>query len=450
MRKFAEWFSRMFFKRHSSATQPCRQQAEPPVEAKAPPLEDSVKPKSTDKYYCVFTTLHNPQEHFEGTPEEIAEEVASDFYDPCPKRRACMVAYCTSAKGVDHIHAVMLDTGMVRFSALQKLYPTVHIEPLKGSRKAALDYIQKKGKYAESGEKVLYVARRGEIEDSQGQRNDILKDMELIPTLIEQGLTPEEIMDVRFSLRRYSTQIRDAYNRKRYKETDPLCKKRVFWHVGEPGTGKSYIFVQMCKKFGQENVFFLTDYKNGFDKYCSEQYLILDEFRGQMPFSLFLSVILGEYKCQIPCRYTNNYALWKDVHITSVLPPELVYQNMVQAPLNPLDGSEQALTELDNSEQMRQKLDCFEQLSRRIDTIVYHYKDKDGKRRFRKIPMDKYKGYAALKTMINSAEAGMSGDPSLLTDDFLNDMEKEIGGSKAAEGNADVIPDDDPIWKTKL
>jgi hypothetical protein len=296
----------------------------------------------------------------------------------------------------------MVDTGMMRFSALQQLYPTVHLEPLKGSRKAALDYIQKKGQYAESGEKVLYVARRGEMQDSQGQRNDILKDMELIPVLIAQGKTPEEIMDVRFSLRRYSTQIREAYNRKRYKETPPLCPKRVFWHVGEPGTGKSFIFVQMCKKFGQENVFFLTDYKNGFDKYASEPYLILDEFRGQMPFSLFLSVVLGEYKSQIPCRYTNNYALWESIHITSVLPPELVYESMVNA---------------------HPELDCFEQLRRRIDTVVYHYKGNDGSYKFHKEPMSEYTDYAALKTKVNAEKLGMSGDPSVSFEDLLAELE---------------------------
>jgi hypothetical protein len=94
----------------------------------------------------------------------------------------------------------------------------------------------------------------------------------------------------------------------------------------------------------------LTDYDHGFDKYNGESILFMDEFRRQMKFSLFLTLI-GGYKVQVPCRYSNVYGLWNEVHITSVLPPERVYENMVQ----------------DN-----RHLDTVDQLMRRISFVVYH------------------------------------------------------------------------------
>ena len=116
-------------------------------------MENVVNARS---WFCV---LNNPEEHgFTGTPEEIAEKIAEKWIEGNPQR-TCAVAYCISADGLKHCHAVFEDTKTMRFSAVQKLYPGMHIEPTKGNKDQAENYIQKRGKFEEKGEQVLYIAR---------------------------------------------------------------------------------------------------------------------------------------------------------------------------------------------------------------------------------------------------------------------------------------------------
>ena len=96
--------------------------------------------------------------------------------------------------------------------------------------------------------------------------NDTLQTIE---QLVEHGLTPTAIMAEDIRLRREEALIRKAYFAKRYRETPPLREVKVVWHIGESGSGKSYTYVKLCEKFGDDNVYFFTDYANrgvgGFD-----------------------------------------------------------------------------------------------------------------------------------------------------------------------------------------
>ena len=130
------------------------------------------------------------------------------------------------------------------------------------------------------------------------------------------------------------------------------------------------------EKYGEDKVYLMTDYeKGGLDLYCGQPILYMDEFRGQMRFAQLMNYLDG-YKVQIPCRYANAYALWDIVHITTILPPEMVYQNMV-----------------DNN----RSIDTYEQLRRRIKSVIYHWKDAEEEYHSFEIPMQQYKDYAALK-----------------------------------------------------
>lgn len=330
---------------------------EPPPLPQDTPEAKTEGPKSTEKGRNVFAVLHNLQEQFEGTPTEITESFASRWFDGKPDKRACVAAYHVSAEGTEHMDALLVDTGQVRFSTIQKVFPTIHLELLKGTKQQALDYIQKRGKHADSNGKVLHVARRGDIKDNPGQRTDIKKDMELIPVLIEQGLTPEQVMDVRFSLRKYDRLIRDAYNRKRFKETPSFREVFVRWHYGAAGTGKSRVFTKLCEQEGDEKVYFTRKYKNGFDKYCGQPILFFDELKGESQLSYAdLLALLDGYRDQVDCRYSNNFQLWNTVEITSVFSPYEIYNDYV----------------------LNRERDTFEQLERRIDSLVFHYKDGDG------------------------------------------------------------------------
>ena len=329
-------------------------------------MENDVRSRS---WFCVF---NNPENHgFSGSPEEIAEQMKERWIADNPQR-TCAVAYCVSADGLHHCHAVFEDTKTMRFTAVQKLFPGMHIEVTKGNKDQAEDYINKRGKWQEKGETILCIVRNGEIKGCQGQR----RDFDIIDDLIQQGKTPNEIMSMSFSYRRFSGMIRDAYYQKRVSETPLQREVKTYWHVGLSGSGKSYCYVTLSKQYGSDSVYLLNDYEHGFDKYNGEPVLFMDEFRGQFRYGVLLN-ILDCYRVQVPCRFSNAYALWTQVHITSILPPEVVYEKMVQ----------------DN-----RHLDTIDQLLRRIDIVVYHYVQ-DGEYRSFELLMSEYVDYETMRKM---------------------------------------------------
>jgi len=320
-------------------------------------------------WFCVF---NNPEDHgfkdMDG--EQICEALVEQWVGDYPNR-SCAFTYCVSERGMKHVHAVIEDSKPIRFSAIKKIFESWHIEPTKGTKEQAEDYINARGKYAEKGEKILATARHGEIKGAQGKS----KELEIIETLLDNGLTPQKIMDQSLSYRRHDKIIKEAYYRKRILCTPTEREVNVTWHVGDSGSGKSYIQVKLIEKHGEDGLFLMSDYTGGgFDNYNGEKILFMDEFRGQIKYNQLL-VILDKYKSQVHARYTNAYTLWDEVHITSVLPPERVYSKMV---------SENA------------DLDNFRQLKRRITTVAYHYQV-NGEYFVYEVSSDRYTGYQNLK-----------------------------------------------------
>ncbi len=170
---------------------------------------------TSDKCRSWFCVWKNPREFFTGCePPDMAERALDMWINDHPTRTGA-VAYCISAQGLIHFHMVLEDSNMARFSALKKIYPKAHLEPTKGTKEQAEDYINKRGKFAEKGEQVVYVAKYGEIKGSQGQR----KDLEIIQSYIDQGMTPRAIIGLQIGFRRYEKLIRDSYFFKRSNET---------------------------------------------------------------------------------------------------------------------------------------------------------------------------------------------------------------------------------------
>jgi len=83
------------------------------------------------------------------------------------------------------------------------------------------------------------------------------------------------------------------------------------------------------------------------------------------------------YKSQIHARYSNVVALWSEIYITSVFPPEELYKRMVEEDARGVDKQQQLL--------------------RRITDITYCFKDTNGEYRRYTIPMSKYHDYEELK-----------------------------------------------------
>ena len=251
----------------------------------------------------------------------------------------------------------------------------MHIEPTKGNKEQAEAYITKQPPFDEKGEEIICISRHGEIKGKQGQR----KDLEILEELIENGLTPNEIFDLSLSYRRYEKLIKEAYYRKRYKETPVKRDVIVYWHVGKSGVGKSHASVLLAEEYGEDSIYRVSDYQNGFmDKFNGEPILFMDELKpdyGGIKYAQLL-IILDVYKSQVHARYSNIVALWNEVHITSIYSPEALYQGMIE---------------------INKNIDTYEQLRRRINFIVYHFKHEDKYYTYQ-IPMSEYFDYDFLKT----------------------------------------------------
>lgn len=326
-----------------------------------------------------FVVFPNPEKHgYCGTPEEIIQKLKEEWIQDNPLKRGYW-AYCLSAHGTPHIHMILENSCSMRFSTIQKAYP----KPTKGSRKQVLAYIKKEPPFDEKGEQVIATVSHGNIE---GRKKYTLTNanetLHLIEQLIEEGLTPSAIMAEDIRLRKEEQLIRKCYFAKRNKETPPIRDVKVIWHCGETGSGKSYSYVKLCEKYGDDNIYYFSDYANhgscGFDGYNGEPILFLDELKSSsLPFELLLTITQG-YRNQIHCRYANCFALWSEVHISSIFSPEDIYYNLVQ--------------------KEAQGRDTLQQLLRRIDKYIYHYKEEDNYKDF-ELDASQYTGYDNLKAL---------------------------------------------------
>lgn len=333
-------------------------------------MKKIISTESSRSWFCV---LNNPQNIFGNiSPDEMVNKAIETWCDNKPTR-ACAVNYEIGDAGTPHMHMVLEDTSKTRFSALQKLFKGIHIEPTRGSKEQAMDYINKVGRFEEKNHTVIVPAvLHGEIKANKGKRHDL----DTIQELLDNGLTPNDIMDMSIHFRQHEVLIRKAYYRKRFSETPPLRDVLVYWHVGEAGSGKSFTYTTLCEKHGIDNVYFLNDYENGgFDNYNGEPILFMDEFKGNLRFQSLLNY-LDRYRIQVHCRFANACALWSEVHITSVFPPEEAYLSMVEV--------------------SQRSKDKYEQLKRRISFVVLH-QFKDGNFISNQIPMSEYKDYTKLK-----------------------------------------------------
>lgn len=320
-------------------------------------------------------TCNNPDQ--KGFTSDKIKEVLSRW-----KTEYYCFCFETGDQGTYHVHIYIKFCNPQSLSTISKAFGNAHIELVRGTSKENRDYIRKEGAYEGTEKQTTNHTETffesgdcpTEDEESKGHRSDL----DEIDDMLEQGLTPNQILDtLPFSYRRYEKDIRAKFFALRSKTTPPKRNVKVIWHVGESGTGKSFTYTHLCETMGEDAVYLLTDYETGgFDMYCGEPILFMDEFKGSMKFQQLLNYLDG-YKIQIHCRYANAKALWTAVHITSVYPPDEVYSFMVA--------------------QDKRDRDRLSQLLRRINEVVYHYIE-DGEFRTISIPGNEYVNYDSLKS----------------------------------------------------
>lgn len=325
-----------------------------------------------------FVTLNHPEKHgFAGMPEEICNQVIALWIADHPER-AIMVSYNISPTGTPHLHMGLYTPKTMRFNAIKKIFPAADIETARGNKKQIYDYIHKTPNtpYADKGEEVVCVEQHGEVQGREAN-DSVVRQMH--SCIFEYGMNVSESLEYNPDFYSKLSILKQMFAQKRFRDTPYIKTMKVVYHLGEAGSGKSYTAKLLMEEQGEENVFVVADYKNGFDLYEGQPTIFLDEFKGQVRLADFL-MWLDVYRHQQKARYANTYMLWNEVHIASIISPEKLYEKL----------------SLDHDENREQ---VYSQIARRIHTVCYHYK-KENEYCAYSIPMGEYTSYDVLRLAV--------------------------------------------------
>lgn len=342
---------------------------------------------------CWVVTVHVQNMQNAGLTEEQIKDpefVGKYFlslWENSGKGRYGAIVVCRSENLTFHCHMGCYGNTTTLKAVSDVLFQS-HVEPQLGTKEELKAYMLKVTEHAEKKEEILFQAGLEDIEDEQGKRSDL----EVIEDLLNQGHTPEQIFEVSFRYRRFEKMIRAHYLQLRKKATPLIKQMWNEYHFGASGTGKTYTYFRLCEKHGEDAVYLCNDYANsgasggGLDYYVNNpaKILVLDEFRGNMPYANLLALMDVYSRHQYHARYQNGYNLWSSVYVCSIYPPERAYSFMV-------DG-------------LQQDTDSIRQLLRRINRVVYHWKDKDEHFRTVYINANQYVNELQMKLLAEECE----------------------------------------------
>lgn len=221
--------------------------------------------KGTSKAHSWFITIQMTNMENAGwssedykNPKWLANAI-KDLWENSGRDRRCAVAICVSEAGLYHAHVAAYSKGATTFNSVRKIFYDAHIEPQLGGKKELVAYIKKEGKYAEKGEKVLLIMGEENVADRQGIRTDL----DEFQRMIDAGMTPNEIFSCSIHAVKHRQTIKEYYYIKRKNETPSIRDITTIWHVGKTGCGKSYSRIGLQQKYGEDSLYFLTDYQAG-------------------------------------------------------------------------------------------------------------------------------------------------------------------------------------------
>jgi len=329
-----------------------------PLDAEASTKIKACRPDSQKRAY--FITLNNP-ETYGYTHDNIIDIIHTKF-----KNR---IYFCLcdeiSSTGTYHTHLYVLLSKKKRWSSVQNAFKHAHIEAeTKGSPQECRAYIRKEGtKHQNKAETNLpdTFYEEGQIPDFFVS-NDRVAMLQQIDDMLASGMRPDEIMEKSIVFRQYESLIRKQFFAQRKAETDIERSLSFIFHVGASGMGKSYTYITLAREHGADQVYISADFSNRatatFDFYSGEKYVVLDEVKpDSIPYGMLLT-LTDKYLQPIHCRYANCWSVYSELHLTSIFPPEELFNSMVAS-----------------SDRIK---DPITQLLRRITTVVYHYKDDAG------------------------------------------------------------------------
>lgn len=198
----------------------------------------------------------------------------------------------------------------IKKKLLQHLGKQPHTEVVFMDFATKFRYCTKDNDFYEWGNKPSQGARH----DLNSLRDDIFNGKTVESIRFEDPLTYHQYG-------RTLDKLEDDYNRKKIRQHTTTCE----WIYGETGCGKShYAF----KDFNPDTHFVYTEDKDWWDGYKGQKIVILDDYRGSIPFNILIRMadchpnLKVSRRAREPINFTSRHII-----ITSCAKPDEVYYN---------------------------------------------------------------------------------------------------------------------------
>lgn len=272
----------------------------------------------TAAYRKYQITINNPVE--KGFSHDAIKRILSEL-------NSCLY-WCIcdeiGQQGTPHTHVYAAFKNAVMFQTIQQRFYGAHIEDARGTHRENRDYIRKEGKHRDTDKADTNLPdtfeESGELPAESERR---VKQSEAILNMIEDGASDAEIVRTYPSALNHLPRIQQtrqallADKFRRVRRTN--LEVTYIW--GATGVGKTR---GILDKYGDENVYRVTNHKHPFDGYKSEPIIVFDEFRSSLPLADMLNY-LDVYPLMLPGRYTDRVACYTRAFIVSNIPIERQY-----------------------------------------------------------------------------------------------------------------------------
>lgn len=245
-------------------------------------------------------------------------EVPTDWTDKC---KYAVYQNEVGENGTPHEQGYIELARSQRLSYVRKLLSKAHWEPRRGTAQDARDYCMSTGKHS-AKPRVSGPFEYGTFTNERpGKRNDV----ELIHEEIKAGKTNFELWEEHFSTMARIHKAVDRYRMESAPQRDPSTPPEVTVIIGPTGSGKTKYISD------KEPLLYWKQQSKWWDQYRQEPAVILDEFKGWLPFTELLR-LLDRYPIQVEQKGSQMQFNSPRIYLTSNYHPEDWYKNREYLP----------------------------------------------------------------------------------------------------------------------
>lgn len=261
--------------------------------------------------------------------------LTSDYVNSTLQGLLSLEYYCfcreIASTGTEHLHIFIYSNSPIRFSTVKNRFPMAHLDKAYGSCQENRNYLLKTGKWANTkkaetsipGSFYEWGTIPSEGKEKNPQKNELID-------LIQAGISTADIIkrNPNYVFRTNDINIlRETLLAEKYATENRDVN--VTYIYGDTGVGKShYVF----DKHSALDICRITTYGTKmnpvkFDSYHGQETLVFEEFHSQIALPDMLN-LLDIYPINLPARYSDRIACYKNVYIISNLPLELQYTDV--------------------------------------------------------------------------------------------------------------------------